>query len=154
MPICYQLIGVPASGKSTWAKSRDWAHLCSYISTDKWIEYLAKETGQTYSQVFAEFMPIAVSLMTKEVQIAHKNGRDIIWDQTSVTAKSRVRKFRMLPEYEHIAVVFKTPEEEEHTRRLHQAGKEIPSHVIQEMIKNFEFPTEQEGFKEIRLIGF
>jgi predicted kinase len=114
------------------------------------VEIYAKEVGKTYSEVFTDFMPTAIELMAKEVVIAREIGRDIIWDQTSTTLASRARKFTMLPDYEHIAVVFKTPEHKELMRRLmSRPGKEIPDHVIASMISNWEEPTEEEGFKEI-----
>lgn len=150
MPKCYQLIGVPGAGKSTWIDSQDWTLPCAKVSTDKWVEIYAKEVGKTYSEVFADFMPTAVELMAKEVVAAREMGRDIIWDQTSVNVKSRKRKFNMLPDYYHIAVVFKTPEHKELMRRLmNRPGKDIPDHVIASMIASFEMPTEEEGFKEI-----
>lgn len=150
MPKCYQLIGVPGSGKSTWIESQDWALACARVSTDKWVEIYAKEVGRTYSEVFDSFMSTAVDLMAKEVVAAREIGRDIIWDQTSTTEKSRKRKFNMLPDYEHIAVVFKTPEKEELDRRLaSRHGKNIPDHVMRSMINHFEMPSEEEGFKEI-----
>jgi predicted kinase len=150
MPKCYQLIGVPGSGKSTWVAEQDWALTCAHISTDKWVEIYAKEVGRTYSEVFVDFMPTAVVLMAKEVVVAREMNRDIIWDQTSTTVKSRARKFNMLTDYEHIAVVFKTPEHTELMRRLMgRPGKEIPDHVIASMIASWEDPTEEEGFKEI-----
>jgi predicted kinase len=150
MPKCYQLVGVPGSGKSTWAEFQDWAKTCARVSTDKWVEIYAKEVGKTYSEVFTDFMPTAVELMAKEVVAARDAGRDIIWDQTSTTVKSRARKFNMLPDYYHIAVVFKTPEHTELMRRLmSRPGKEIPDHVIASMIASWDEPTEDEGFKEI-----
>jgi predicted kinase len=150
MAKCYQLVGVPGSGKSTWVDSQDWALTCARVSTDKWVEIYAKEVGKTYSEVFVDFMPTAVDLMAKEVVVAREMGRDIIWDQTSTTVKSRARKFNMLPDYEHIAVVFKTPEHKELIRRLWgRPGKEIPDHVIASMISFWEEPTIEEGFKEI-----
>lgn len=150
MPKCYQLVGVPASGKSTWVEEQDWALTCARVSTDKWVEIYAKEVGKTYSEVFVDFMPTAVELMAKEVVAAREISRDIIWDQTSTTVKSRAKKFAMLPNYEHIAVVFKTPEHKELMCRLmSRPGKEIPDHVVASMIASFETPTEEEGFKEI-----
>jgi len=150
MSKCYQLIGVPGSGKSTWVDSQDWAISCAKVSTDKWVEIYAKEVGLTYSLVFVDFMPTAIDLMAKEVVAAREMKRDIIWDQTSTTLASRARKFRMLPDYEHIAVVFRTPEHTELMRRLlSRPGKEIPDHVIASMIASWEEPTEDDGFKEI-----
>jgi predicted kinase len=150
MAKCYQLIGVPGSGKSTWVAEQDWALTCSCISTDKWVEIYAKEVGRTYSEVFVDFMPTAVKMMADDVVKAREEGKDVIWDQTSTTVKSRARKFNMLPDYEHIAVVFKTPEHKELMRRLmSRPGKEIPDHVIYSMIGTWEEPTAEEGFKEI-----
>ena len=150
MPKCYQLIGVPASGKSTWIQNQDWIADCVVVSTDEFVEDYAKECGQTYSEVFADYMPTAVNLMADKVVRARNAGKDIIWDQTSTTVKSRARKFNMLPDYEHIAVVFKTPEHTELMRRLmNRPGKEIPDHVIYSMIGTWEDPTEEEGFTGI-----
>jgi predicted kinase len=150
MPKCYQLVGVPASGKSTWVAEQDWALTCSCISTDKWVEIYAKEVGRTYAEVFKDFMPTAVDLMAKEVIAAREGGRDIIWDQTSTTIASRARKFNMLPGYEHVAIVFRTPPRDELDVRLSgRPGKHIPKNVIDDMIAGWEDPTEEEGFKEI-----
>lgn len=150
MPKVYVLVGVPCSGKSTWVDSQNWAVPCAKVSTDKWVEIYAKEVGRTYSEVFVDFMPTAVDLMVKEIVAAREMKRDIIWDQTSTTVKSRAKKFAMLPDYDHIAIVFKTPEHKELMRRLmSRPGKEIPDHVIASMIASWEDPTEDEGFKEI-----
>jgi predicted kinase len=114
------------------------------------VEKFAKRLGKTYNEVFDEVMPRAVRLMTRAVVRARAADRDIIWDQTNTTVKSRARKFRMLPDYWHIAVVFPTPSSEEHARRLAgRPGKSIPDHVVRSMIDNFEWPTEEEGYKEI-----
>jgi predicted kinase len=95
-------------------------------------------------------MPTAVNQMTEQVVRARELGHTIIWDQTSTTIASRTKKFRMLPDYEHVAVVFRTPEHTELMRRLmSRPGKEIPDHVIASMIASWEEPTEEEGFKEI-----
>ena len=150
MPRCYQLIGVPGAGKSTWIKNQEWAKDMPVVSTDNFVEAHAKAEGKTYSEVFTEYMPIAVRLMVNQALVCQANNLDVIWDQTSTTVASRKRKFNTLPNYEHIAVVFKTPEHKELIRRLwSRPGKEIPEHVIASMIAGFEMPTEDEGFKEI-----
>ena len=150
MPNCYQLVGVPASGKSTWIKNQDWALGLTIVNTDAFVEDYARAQGKTYSEVFKEYMPTAVNLMAEQVVRAREFGHTIIWDQTSTSVASRARKFRMLPDYDHIAVVFQTPDEEEHQRRLAtRPGKIIPEAVLFDMIWNFEMPSEEEGFKEI-----
>ena len=152
MPTCYQLIGVPASGKSTWIKDQIWALGLTVVSTDPFVEDYAKAQGKTYTEVFAEYMPAAVDLMAEQVVRARELGHTVIWDQTSTTIASRAKKFRMLPDYEHIAVVFRTPEHTELVRRLSsrwESGKIVPEHVVASMIASWEEPTNEEGFKEI-----
>ena len=150
MPTAYILIGVPGSGKSTWIKNQDWAEDCAIVSTDMWVELEAERVGKTYSEIFDEYMPHAVALMANHVELARDKGMDIIWDQTSTTLSSRARKFRMLPNYKMIAVMFDTPEQSVLVSRLNsRPGKEIPLSVIEKMMLGFELPTEQEGFDEI-----
>ena len=146
----YVLVGVPGSGKSTWIKNQIWALGLTIVSTDAFVEDHARKQGKTYSEVFDEYMPTAVKLMADQVVWARDHGHDIIWDQTSTTIASRARKFRMLPEYYAIAVVFPTPNRDELTRRLNsRPGKTIPDFVIQNMIDGWEEPTHEEGFQEI-----
>ena len=150
MPKCYQLIGVPGAGKSTWTKNQQWILGMEYVSTDHHVEVYAKEQGKTYSEVFTDYMPRAVELMAQEVRDAREAGRDIIWDQTSTTIASRARKFNMLPDYWHIAVVFPTPAIPVLKERLaSRVDQPIPWEVVQGMIDNFEYPTNEEGFMEI-----
>ena len=153
---CYQLIGVPCSGKSTWIKNQIWALGMSVVSTDMHVETEAYRQGKTYSEVFESYMPIAVKLMANHALICQANHLDFIWDQTSTTVASRKRKFNTVSpsQYEHIAVVFKTPEPAELSRRLaSRPGKNIPADVMEHMINGFEWPSLEEGFKEIWVVG-
>ena len=149
---CYQLIGVPAAGKSTWIKDQIWALGLTIVSTDSFVEDYARAQGKTYTEVFKDYMPTAVDLMAEQVVRARDLNHTVIWDQTSTTLASRTRKFNMLPDYKHIAVVFRTPSTEVLKERLasrEASGKIVPWEVVQGMIDNFEMPTEEEGFKEI-----
>ena len=153
-PICYVLVGVPGSGKSTWYNNnRESLGDAVYVSTDYFVEQHAQACGSTYSEVFDAYMPVAVHRMAQVVVEARASNLDVVWDQTSTTIKSRKRKFNMLPDYDHIAVVFATPEKAELDRRLaSRPGKAIPAHVVASMINNFQMPTVAEGFKEIRYV--
>jgi len=150
MPKLYMLVGVPGSGKSTWVKNQEWAKDCTIVSTDKYVEEWAESVGKTYTEVFQEYMPVAVAKMAGAVNGARDAGKDIIWDQTSTTIATRAKKFRMLPEYYAIAVVFRIPEPQELQKRLaSRPGKVIPSEVLADMIAKWQEPTEEEGFNEI-----
>lgn len=146
----YVLVGVPGAGKSTWVENQLWAKDCVYISSDLLVEEEAARQGKTYNDIFKDYINEAISLMLNKVLEAREEGKDIIWDQTSVSVKSRKRKFQMLPDYEHIAVVFDTPPACELIHRLaSRPGKSIPWEIVSSMIKNFEMPTEEEGFREV-----
>ena len=146
----YVLVGVPASGKSTWVHDQIWTLGLTIVSTDAFVEDYARSQGKTYSEVFDEYMPTAVELMTEQVVRARELNHDIIWDQTSTTIATRAKKLRMLPDYYAIAIVFRTPDRATLDERLNsRPGKLVPSHVVDGMINNWEEPTEEEGFQEI-----
>lgn len=155
-PICYMLIGVPGSGKSTWIAKQpfDWSTTV-IASTDNFIDKEAERQNKTYSEVFKDAMPSAINAMVKVVKEAIKNDDNIIWDQTSTSVGSRAKKFRMLPErYIVIGVVFKTPDKDELQRRLDsRAGKNIPPEAMRRMISSYQEPTEAEGFDKIIYVG-
>ena len=98
-------------------------------------------------------MPTAVKQMMINVNMAAAFQMDIVWDQTSTTVISRARKFNALPaslNYEHIAVVFRTPDLDVLKERLaSRPGKAVPWEVVQSMIDNWQEPSKEDGFKEI-----
>jgi predicted kinase len=144
------LVGIPASGKTTWSNNQSFSDDCVIISTDQYVEEYAAQTGKTYTEAFQEYMPIAVDRMTDAVIDAREAGRNIIWDQTSTSIGTRAKKFRMLPNYYAIAVVFPIPERQELERRLaSRPNKIVPIDVVDRMIGNWEEPTLEEGFMEI-----
>ncbi len=147
---CIHLVGVPGSGKSTWIKTQTMLKDFTVVSTDKFVEEYAISQGKTYSEVFDDYMKIAVRLMANHALCAQANKLNIIWDQTSTSVGARAKKFNMLPNYEHIAVVFPTPDKDELARRLaSRPGKNIPDHVMRSMIDGFVMPTLDEGYTEI-----
>ena len=158
MPILYVLVGVPGSGKSTWIghQTFNWDNTV-IVSTDRFVEQYAMSVGKTYSEVFEDYMPTAVGLMAESAQLAFAEGKDIVWDQTSTTIKTRARKLRMAPAtYIKIAVVFNTPSPAIHARMLDRPGKVIPTEIMKDMISQFEMPTVEEGFDKViiaRLLG-
>ena len=149
MPRLYMLVGVPGSGKSTWIRSRN--HDAVIASTDDKIEAAAAAQGLTYDAVFESEFKAANAALREDVKQAVKDQRDIIWDQTNLTAKSRRSKLGQVPKsYARIALYFPTPDGEELARRLaSRAGKTIPVHVMASMIASLEPPVPSEGFDAI-----
>jgi predicted kinase len=146
MPTIYMLIGVPASGKSTWREKFKGDALV--ISSDDLIEAYAADHDMTYNEVFKEQIKIATAVVKNEAQKAFVADQDVIWDQTNLTKKSRASKLAMVPEhYRKTAVFFATPLEEEWQRRLNsRPGKSIPSYILDSMVEMLEMPEQDEGW--------
>lgn len=150
MAVAYILVGVPGAGKSTWIKNQTWALGLTIVSTDAFVEDYARAQSKTYSEVFEDYMPTAVDLMVDQVVRAREHNHDIIWDQTSTTIKSRKKKIDMLPDYQKVAVIFRTPPLDELIKRIDsRIGKEVPAKVILDMIEKWEEPTYEEGFLQL-----
>lgn len=142
------LIGVPGSGKSTWIKNHADSS-AMVLSTDDKIEAAARAQGKTYSEVFKDEIKAANVGMQNDLIRALRDGRDIIWDQTNITRKSRRDKLTRIPHnYEKIAVFFPTPLDLKQ-RLASRPGKEIPEPVVLSMINQLEPPSKEEGFDKI-----
>ena len=149
MPTMYMLIGVPASGKSTGVEKNKGDALV--VSTDNIIEQTAAARNSTYNEVFKENIKFATQLATERAKEAFAADKDVIWDQTNITKKSRASKLAMVPKHYHkTAVFFATPLEEEWQRRLNsRPGKSIPAHILDSMVEMLEMPEQDEGWSVI-----
>ncbi len=67
MPKLYMLIGVPASGKSTWLK-KNMSPDSVIVSSDDHVERLAAMQGKTYNEAFKEVASDATRAMTVSYQ--------------------------------------------------------------------------------------
>ena len=150
MPKCTFLIGVPGSGKSTWF---DKNQVGTLISSDDIIESIASEYEMTYNECFQDLIKFAEKAMWRNLELCAEDQEDVVIDRTNLTVKSRKRFMNFLKGYTFEAVVFPTPEEMEWRRRLNsRPGKTIPADVLASMSKNFEPPSEAEGFSKVTYI--
>lgn len=154
---CTILVGVPASGKSTWLKNNyENMEFGSIVaSTDNIIEELADMFGFTYNDVFSETIRFADMVMNNNLIVAAEDGVDIYVDRTNLSQKSRRHFIKTLKPYGYTFddVVFETPEKDEWKRRLNsRCGKSIPNDVIDRMVNSYEIPLENEGFEKITFI--
>jgi predicted kinase len=147
MPTIYMLVGVPGSGKTTWIRNNK--HDAVVLSTDDYIEKIAAKQGKTYSEVFKDAIGDATDQMEKDLIQAVRNERDIIWDQTNLTAKTRKSKLSRIPKsYKKVGVYFSVPQDLR-DRLASRPGKTIPEPVIISMINQLQPPSKEEGFDEI-----
>lgn len=152
MPTLYMLVGVPASGKSTWVKNNRGSAFVA--SSDDYIEKQAEKLGSTYSDVFDKFIKAANTHAIETARKAFSDKVDLIWDQTNLTKTGRRNKLKMVPkDYKKVAVYFPTPHEDILKKRLaSRPGKNIPAYVISSMTKTIEKPSKDEGFDEIIVV--
>jgi predicted kinase len=110
----------------------------------------AKANNKTYNEVFDDVIGEATTRMYKDLELAIQLGKSIIWDQTNVSRKSRMKKLKKIPDtYTKTAVVLPITLEEAVIRNSQRANKFIPRSVITRMYHQFEMPTEDEGFDVI-----
>ena len=140
MNTLYTMVGLPASGKSTYTE----AHKeCIVISTDAIREELlgSAENQERGAEVFAE--------AHRRVAQALAEGHDVIIDATNVTRKAR--KQWIAHKARHVAVYVAT-DKEECKRRNAQRQRHVPTDVIDRMSQRLTIPTEDEGFDEVIIL--
>lgn len=137
------LVGLPASGKSTYAEKlkEKGYHI---HSSDKIREEL---TGDVNSQdknidVFAE--------LHKRVKNDLQNGISCVYDATNMSRKRRVSFLNDIKniECEKICILFLTPIEE-CKRRNQERERKVPEGVFDKMLKSFWVPMEYEGWDRV-----
>lgn len=155
-PTCIMLCGLPTSGKSTYVKilkSLPIWHDAIVLSTDSYIEQEAKRLGLTYGEVFDEAIDEATRRMDMEFNMAKERGQSIIWDQTNLSSKSRMKKLLLLPNnYIRVGVLLEVKLEEalrRNEKRYKENGKYVPKSVLKRMSSQLEAPTSSEGFDVI-----
>jgi predicted kinase len=144
------LCGIPCSGKSTYIeklKKIPYWENAIVLSTDNYIEKQAQRMGMTYNDIFDDVIDNA----TRELELAFieakDKGKNIIWDQTNLSIKTRRKKLSKLPSfYCRCAVYFEISLEAALERNKHREGKFIPESILERMWYQFEIPTIAEGF--------
>ena len=157
---CTILVGVPASGKSTWTRIMYGDYTAPVASTDKVIEEVASNYGMSYNDGFKDLIGFAEKVMWRQITTYLMRGADFVIDRTNLSVKSRAKFIDKLKlhRYEIECVVFPMPgteqlPTEEWNRRLDsRPGKTIPGHVLSSMIEHYDPPTLAEGFSKITII--
>lgn len=142
------MIGLPGSGKSTYAKkllelNKNW----KYVSRDE-IRYNYVADQKHYwdheYEVYQEF--------SKQIDMHLINGDVVIADATHLNKKSRDKLFRNLTSqnFEKIAIIMNTSFEVCFNRNSKRTGiVRVPDQVMYRMKNNYKPPTKVEGFDKI-----
>ena len=140
----YIAVGLPGSGKSTYAKN---------FIKDKEIEYLSSdELRAVYgkSEEDQTVTPLVFGHIKRKVDEFLKDGKNVLVDATSVNRRERSDYINSAKKYgaKVVAIVFKMDRQgliDRNKKRGEQGGRVVPDWVIDKMLAKFEEPSYSEG---------
>ena len=138
-PALIMLMGLPASGKSTWADKQT-IKVCSSVKMRK--ELFGSETNNSHNdEVFAK--------LHEDVEATLKDGKSCIYDATNIYRNRRTEYLKTLPPNvrKYIVVFLAIPCY--CMERNNKRDRIVPEGVMTRMIWNIEFPLKNEGWDEI-----
>lgn len=143
------LIGLPGSGKSTWAKEyKEKNDNVIIVSSDAIRDELGLENTKEHNK-------ICFDEVEKRTIKGMKNGFKVIVDATNLNYKKRMGFLKCVcPKNEEViaeAVVISTSYEN-CLKRNSERDRVVPEEVIKRMRENFNFPLFQEGFYDIKIV--
>lgn len=145
-PIAFVLVGLPGSGKSTWAAAHP--ERLPIASTDEFIESYAAQKKISYAQAFREYNLQAKLLLKDRLNSLIAQKASFIWDQTNITVRKRRAVYNKLhPTHRVVFVCFCVPMEvciaraEERERRTNEF---INRRLIELWSTMTTFPTADE----------
>ena len=142
----YFLIGLPASGKSTWAENNKEKLNFTIHSSDN----IRAELGDINDQSKNE---LVFTTLHKRIKEDLLNGKNVCYDSTGLKRKNRLHFLREIKDIpcEKICVLFATPII---SCRKNNRNRErnVPEEVITRMYKSFEVPCKQEGWNDIQIV--
>lgn len=148
-PVLFYLVGLPASGKSTFAKSLvdNSFYPTRLFSSDALRQELwGDESIQgNNQQLFAE--------LNRRVKECLKEGNDAIYDATNIDFKKRKAFCEELKKIDCVKIccVIATPYTE-CLERNKRRSRVVPEYVIDRMYKNFTVPYWYEGWDDILIV--
>lgn len=158
MPDFIMLVGAPGSGKSTWTRQflaktdKEYVVISSDDIIVEWGKLLDPNISYTDAFKKVDYKAVQKELNAR-LQAAIADMKNIIWDQTNLTTKSRKGRVSRIPKvYNKSCVVFKITNDELFKRlekRAKEENKVIPKNVVMNMISTFEEPDRSEGFDKI-----
>ena len=140
----YIAVGLPGSGKSTYAKN---------FIKDKDIEYLSSDSLRAVygkSEEDQTVTPLVFGHIKRKVDEFLKDGKNVMVDATSVNRKERSDYINTAKKYgaKVVAIVFKMDRQgliDRNKKRGEQGGRVVPDWVIDKMLNKFEEPSYSEG---------
>lgn len=150
-PFVIVLIGPPLSGKTTWVKEN--FPTTEVISRD---EILMEVYGsKNYTEAFKNVDQKEVDKTLHERLIdANLQKKSVIVDMTHMASKRRKNNLNYFSDdYYKLAVIFPILSDQEYERRnkkrIEEENKDLPMHVIKNMISSYQPVSTEEGFDKV-----
>ncbi len=148
MSTIYIAVGLPGSGKSTYAKN---------FIKDKDIEYLSSDELRAVfgkSEEDQTVTPLVFGHIKRKVDEFLKDGKNVLVDATSVNRRERADYITTAKKYSAkvVVLVFKMDRQgliDRNKKRGEQGGRVVPDFVIDKMLAKYEEPSTSEGIDEI-----
>lgn len=142
----YVLAGPPGSGKSTKARQlrKDYPEAI-YISSDEFIERVARRYGVSYNDIFFKVIKRATKRVSKLIKKAQEQKLPVIWDMCNLTQAERFVRRSNFPGYHctlgYTDVDWDTLVERNNSR---ERGKLNVDRVLRPKWLSYELPSEAE----------
>lgn len=137
------LCGLPCSGKSTFCSAMEFDNHM-HLSTDAYIEQVAKLNKKTYNDVWASTIKEAAKVFFAMMNVAATTNQNVIIDQTNLSVATRKLKINLFKNHHPIIAYFDRPLELINQRNI-RPGKTIPDYVLDSMNKQLQPPTSEEA---------
>ena len=142
------LVGIPGSGKTTFAQNytSNYHEEVIHISSDA-------IRAELYGDESIQGNPTEVfSLMQKRAVEALNNGQNVLYDATNITRKDRASIISICPKFARIECYIIWAPIEECIKRDASRDRTVGKEVIDRMLKKFQAPYYDEGVDEIKVI--
>jgi predicted kinase len=150
-PFVIILVGPPLSGKSTWIR-QNFPDI-NVISRD---EILMEVYGsRNYTEAFQNVNQKEVDrVLDSRLREANSSNQNVIIDMTHMTSKRRKQNLNYFSsDFYKLAVIFPILSDDEYVRRnnkrIEEENKDLPMHVIKNMISSYQNIKDDEGFNRV-----
>lgn len=142
----YMMVGLPGSGKTTFAHNIEkGAVVISSDSIRKELWGSEKKQGDN-KIIFEELEKRAMENLAAD--------KSVVYDATNIKAKKRkdfLYRLRKIPNVNTVCMLMSVPYEQ-CLERNSERGRVVPEEVIKRMYMNFEIPQAREGWNQINII--
>lgn len=146
-PSCHVMVGLPYSGKSTYAEQIG----DTVLSTDAIIERLCAGKGMSYGEGFEKYIDEATKFFNQQVDTCIQGGISFVWDQTNLSKKKRAGIISRLRRTHDVICVQVIPSPETFAaNQAKRTDKVIAKSILKRMEATYDQPDLSEGF--LRLV--